>query len=195
MLFTAAISSYALTTTHSLNFGSSGSILAGEYLAYGNAIFDTGYRFAISPKDIGFYTGADITFGMPMAAILSTDSGLLAERIFRVYYDPPQNFFSSIKVPFGYRWQESFIKGMGFYLGGGPLAQFVTTENNLTSAFGLFIELGFQTNKTSDTGFHLGLQSGISPLVYSNWDYLSDTWFFETTLQLGMSWRRQNKKD
>ena len=192
IFFSAALSSYSLTMTHSLDFGGTQYFLTGDYIAYGNMLLDIGYRFVVSPQDIGFYTGASLTIGLPTLAIISYDGGVLADRTYRIYYDPPENFFSGIKVPFGYRWEESFIKGMGFYLGGGPSAQFITTDFGLTSAFGFFGELGFQTNKTSDIGFHLGLQWGTSPWVYvRDWNYLSNGWAFETTMQMGMSWRRQ----
>jgi hypothetical protein len=192
MFFSAALSSFSLTMTHSLDFGGTQNILLGENLAYGNMMVDVGYRFSVCPEDLGFYTGADVTFGVPTLTIWSPDTGVLEGRTFHISWDPPENFFSDIKIPFGYRWEDSFIKGMGFYLGGGPSSQFIVTDNGLTSAFGLFGELGFQTDKTSGVGFHLGIQWGTYPLVYINdWKQLTDGWGFETTLKMGMSWRRQ----
>jgi len=196
IFFSAALSSFALTMTHTLDFGGTQNALVADNLAYGNMMIDIGYRFTVCPQDAEFYTGADITFGIPTLTIWSTDFDIidLESRTFHVTWDPPENFFTGIKVPFGYRWEDSFIKGMGFYLGGGPATQFIITDSGLTSAFGLFGELGFQTNKTENVGFHLGLQWGAYPLVYINdWNHVNNSWGFESTIQIGMSWRRLKK--
>jgi len=181
------------TFTNTLDFGASVFSINDEGSILADQMFDVGYRLVYSPKDFGFYWGGNLTFGIPVMTMAASYNSFIGDVSAVFSFDSGSDFFMSFKIPFGYRWEESFIKNMGFYLGGGPALQ-LNFRNNVYTAVSVFGELGFQTNKTADIGFHMGWQFSISPLVfYEHSGYLEEIYSVESTIQAGMSWRRMKK--
>lgn len=138
----------------------------------------TGIRTVTCPSETGFYSGGDLFFGLPMLVGDPSD-------------DEFGDLFLSFKVPFGYRWPGQ-NRSMGFYLAAGPDLQLLTEFNEYTYFyFSLFLELGWQTNKTRGVGFHIGLQFSICPYKWSESYYFFPPFpTFGQFLQIGISWRR-----
>jgi hypothetical protein len=133
----------------------------------------------MSPKGTGFYFGGDLYIGIPVIP-----SPSVAGEIWPMYL--------SLKVPLGRRWPGE-RRSMGFYLGGGPEFQVMTDFTSFTEWYvSLFLDLGWQTNKTEGVGFHFGFQLSVCP--YKWMPYNPFLWFpiptFATVFHFGVSWRR-----
>lgn len=137
----------------------------------------TGFRTVICPSETGFYTGGDLFFGFPK---------LLGEAGGQGHGD----LFLSLKVPFGKRWPGQ-NRSMAFYIGAGPDLQMLTVINEYTNLYiSMFLELGWQTNKTKGVGFHIGFQFSICPYKWSEPYFYPPFPTFGQFFQIGISWRR-----
>jgi len=180
-----AASVFGKTATNTLYFGSAGFAVSDGFTVISEGILIAGLRSTASPGDTGFYFGSDLSLGIPLTVYY-----------FDSYYGftsmPSQDdLFMSLKIPLGYRWPGQ-NRSMGFYLGGGPAFHMIADwETAVIYAVGAFAEIGWQTNKTSNVGFHFGFQLGLSPLLFSpGYGTFSNINASEASLQFGMSWRR-----
>ena len=160
ILSLTAAAAFGATTTNTLYFGSTGFAVSDGINTLSKGIFVAGFRSMVNPKDTGFYYGSDLSLGIPLTLY---------------YYDnlygyttmaTEDDLFMGLKIPLGYRWPGTG-GSMGFYLGGGPALQMIVDwDTAAVYGIGAFAELGWQTNKTSNVGFHFGFQLGLSPIVF-----------------------------
>ncbi len=185
LLCLTAAAVFGTSETNTLYFGSAGFAVSDGFTIVSEGILIAGFRSIVSPRDTGFYLGSDLSLGIPITVYY-----------FDSYYgyisaSSQDDLFMSLKIPLGYRWPGE-NRSMGFYLGGGPAFQMIADwETAVIYAVGAFAEIGWQTNKTSNVGFHFGFQLGLSPLLFSpGYGTLSGINASEASLQFGMSWRR-----
>ncbi|MBF9017269.1 MULTISPECIES: hypothetical protein [unclassified Oceanispirochaeta] len=183
-LFFVTFTISAKTITNTVSFTTSSFSIANLNIFSIDSVIGASYRLSFCPKDSGLYFGVDTSLGIPVS--MATYTELLGFRM----SDSPRDLLSSIKAPIGMRWAGT-DKSMGFFLGGGP-AFFLLSNfgNRSTTALGIFGELGFETNKTSDVGFFISLQSSNCALI-SNGSLLKNSFGNCTSLNIGCSWRRQ----
>jgi hypothetical protein len=181
----AAAAAFGKTTTNTLYFGSTGFAISDGIDAISEGIVIAGFRNVVSPKDTGFYYGSDLSLGIPLTLYYFDDLYGFATMA------TEDDLFMGLKVPLGYRWPGTG-RSMGFYLGAGPALQMIVDwDSAAVYGIGGFAELGWQTNKTSNVGFHFGFQLGLSPIVFSpGYGSLSGINASEASLRFGMSWRR-----
>lgn len=176
----------AKTVSNSISYNTTSFSVDNSILMVIDNTMGVAYRFISYPKDTGFYLGVDTSVGIPISMITYTN--LLGIRV----SDSPRDLLLGVKAPFGMRWAGT-DKAMGFFIGGGPAYYLISNFNyQSSSALGVFGELGFETNKTSDIGFFISLQSSICALI-ANGSFVQDFATNSGSLNIGMTWRR--KKD
>lgn len=174
----------AKTITNTVSFNTSSFSIDNLNVFVLDNVIGASYRLSICPNDSGLYYGIDTSLGVPVSMI--TYSDIFGIRV----NDSPRDLLTSLKAPIGMRWP-GVDKSMGFFLGGGP-AFYLSNDfgNGSLTALGIYSELGFETNKTSDVGFFISLQSSICA-VFNDGALVNNFVGNGTSLNLGMSWRRQ----
>jgi len=174
----------AKTITNTFSFTTSSFSIDNYNLFVIDNVLGGSYRLISCPNDSGLYFGVDTSLGIPVSMITYTD--LLGIRI----SDSPRDLLTSIKAPIGMRWPGT-DKSMGFFLGGGPAFYLMNDFGYRSStALGVSGELGFETNKTSNIGFFISLQSSVCA-VFNNGALVNNFIGNGSSINIGLSWRRQ----
>lgn len=183
-----ATSAFGKTTTHTLDFGSYAYSTLENETFVSEIMQGATYRFDTVPDDVGFYYGFEYTMAYPTYRYIKTDIW-----DFNVTSTPYRSFMQ-LTAPVGYRWAGEGKKS-GFYLGAGLAFHLLYGyDEPVLGGLGIASELGWQTNRTEDTGFHFGLRSGWTPLVFREGSGVLSANGFTSSLRLGISWRRRNSQ-
>ena len=180
---------FGKTTTHTVDFGSYGYSTLENDSFVSEIMQGATYRFDAVPNDVGFYYGFEYTMAYPIYRYVKTDKW-----DFNVTGTPYRSYME-FTAPLGYRWAGEGKKS-GFYLGAGVAFHLLYGYNEpVIGGLGVASELGWQTNRTEGTGFHFGLRSGWSPLVFREGNGVINANGFTSSIRLGISWRREASRN